>query len=69
VRRGDELYTYMVRQDIGQAWTVSKWKEDALVPREVYKVEKDKRGKMKCTCPSGICRGYCKHTEMVKSQE
>jgi hypothetical protein len=60
------MITYLIRQDSVNQYTVTKW-EMGKVPTQIYRVDLSKSSRLRCNCPSGYTRKYCKHPEMVKS--
>lgn len=58
----------MIQAANGGEYRVHKFFEGEDKPEQTYTVI-SKNGKVKCSCPSGIYRGYCKHTNMVKKYQ
>lgn len=56
--------TYLVRQDDTYSFTVTKW-DGGIVPIREYRVKLGEDMKLRCNCPSGTYRGYCKHKDIV----
>jgi hypothetical protein len=46
-------------------YSIHKFVNDEDIPEITYTVYRDHNAKLKCNCPSGEHRGYCKHTTMV----
>jgi hypothetical protein len=59
-----DLY-YLIQAVNSSEYRVHKFFEGEDMPDTTYKVT-IKNGKMGCSCPSGVYRGYCKHSNMVK---
>jgi len=56
---------YVIRLTaMGNAYEIHKF-DGGDMPEVTYTVSRDHSGKLKCNCPSGKYRGYCKHTSMV----
>lgn len=66
MRQSEREFYYMIRPtSVDHRYLVSKWEDGSVEPETVYTVTLKGRDKG-CSCPSGIYRGYCKHTGMVR---
>lgn len=66
MKHSEREFYYMVRPTgDGTQYLVSKWEDSNDQPDTVYTVTTKGKGKG-CSCPSGVYRGYCKHTGMVR---
>jgi len=59
---------YTISQVEENRWTIAKW-EGGETPTTTYEVVESERGSLTCTCPSGVYRGWCKHTVMVRKKQ
>jgi hypothetical protein len=60
---------YIITRQNVYEWTITKWTR-GKAPVAIYRVVYDKGQKrLKCSCPSAVARGRCKHVEMVRRHE
>jgi hypothetical protein len=58
---------YLVRQEHARSFTMTKWEDDmSVLPIATYRLTLNDKNKVACSCPSGVYRGYCKHTKILR---
>ena len=55
------------QQEVGK-YLIAKW-EGGEEPSRVYEVNETEKGSLRCSCPSGQYRGWCKHQGMVREYQ